>query len=79
MRAERSRRLKVEAVNFFGGKCVKCGYNKCIQALEFNHLYDKKVEPTKLFRKTTKLEVVLKELKKCELLCANCHREITFQ
>lgn len=32
------RRLKTKAVNFLGGKCMVCEYNKCIAALEFYHL-----------------------------------------
>ena len=72
---ERARKLKLKAVKYFGGKCVKCNYNKCMFALEFDHEYDKKVEPSKLFRSFMKWEDVLKELNKCTLLCANCHRE----
>ncbi len=25
------------AVEYLGGKCVKCGYNECIWVLEFHH------------------------------------------
>ena len=31
-------RRKKWAVEAFGGKCGICGYNKCIEALEFHHL-----------------------------------------
>lgn len=30
--------LKEELVKYKGGKCEICGYNKCIEALEFHHL-----------------------------------------
>ncbi len=73
-------RLKQRAVEYKGGKCSNCGYNKCISALDFHH-----VDPTtKEFhagmagklRSWDKLKV---ELDKCILLCANCHREIHSQ
>lgn len=74
-KTENSRKLKVEAVNLFGGKCVRCGYDKCFQALDFHHLRDKEEHPSRLFRKYSTLEKILPELKKCILICANCHRE----
>lgn len=60
-----------------GGKCICCGYDRYVGALEFHH-----VDPTtKSFgigsagftRSTAKVRV---EAKKCILVCANCHREI---
>ena len=60
-----------------GAKCEICGYDKCIEALEFHHL----CESDKNFGLSEKgyarsWKRVEKELKKCVLLCANCHREI---
>ena len=74
---KRGIRRKLDYVNKLGGKCSKCGYNKNLAALEFNH-----VDPSnKLFdlniRKlsnTTEKSLLL-ELSKCNLLCSNCHRE----
>ena len=31
-------RRKRWAVDAFGGKCGICGYDKCVEALEFHHL-----------------------------------------
>lgn len=31
------RSMKIQAVKLLGGKCSICGYNKCIDALEFHH------------------------------------------
>lgn len=68
---------KMEAIIKMGGKCVKCGYNKNLSALDFHH----KDPSQKLFqldarsfanRDKKKIE---EELCKCVLLCANCHRE----
>ena len=36
--AKRRRKIRDLAVQYKGGKCQICGYNKCPQALEFHHL-----------------------------------------
>ena len=69
-------RLKNRAVYVLGGKCQICGYDKCQQALEFHH-----IDPnTKAFgiqeNCNRSWETVKAEIKKCALLCANCHREV---
>lgn len=69
---------KYEAIMRFGGKCSKCGYNGNISSLEFHHLNPE----TKSFGIDLRefsghtLEDLNKELDKCVLLCANCHREL---
>ena len=75
-RSERRRR-KAELVRMLGGKCVECGYNKSITALSFHHIDPK----TKLFEVSNghimeNWDDVVKEAKKCELLCLNCHAEL---
>lgn len=35
---EYRRRTKQELVNYKGGKCQVCGYDKCNDALDFHHL-----------------------------------------
>lgn len=73
------RRLKVKqmAIEYKGGKCEKCGYNKCVAALEFHHLNPEEKDfgiGSKGY--TRGWEKVKEELDKCILVCANCHREI---
>lgn len=74
---EHRKRLKVKAVEYLGGKCERCGYDKSIAALDFHHK-----DPTeKDFGIsdegiTRSWEVIQHELDKCMLVCANCHREI---
>jgi len=58
-----------------GGKCEKCGYNKCITALEFHHL-DPSEKDFTISNDHFKLQEAIDESKKCILLCANCHREL---
>jgi hypothetical protein len=75
MRAQR--RKKIFAVEQFGGKCQICGYNKCVDALEFHHIDEKlKLEnPTYVIMRWAWVRAK-SELEKCILVCANCHREI---
>lgn len=36
------RSMKLQAIKLLGGKCYICGYDKCIDALEFHHENPKK-------------------------------------
>lgn len=74
---KRRNKLKVLAVEYKGGKCQKCGYNKCIAALEFHHL-DPTQKEFSIGNKgyTRSWDKIQQELDKCILVCANCHREI---
>lgn len=71
------RNRKQQAVDYKGGKCIKCGYNRCLSALEFHHLdpSQKAMSFDSVFI-CRKWEVVKAELDKTVLVCANCHREI---
>ena len=71
----RLKRKKEELVKISGGKCCICGYNKCLAALEFHHKKDKENVVARIIRDLSK-QKALKEIKKCILLCANCHREL---
>jgi hypothetical protein len=35
---ENRRRTKKRAIEYKGGKCQRCGYNRCVEALDFHHL-----------------------------------------
>ena len=71
------RKNKATLVADFGGRCVVCGYNTTVWALDFHH-----VDPTtKSFGlsghgETRSLARLREEAKKCILVCANHHREI---
>lgn len=74
---ERGRKLKADCVNYKGGKCQKCGYDKCQGALDFHHR-DPKEKDFSLCKKYGCRKIsdrIKRELDKCDLLCANCHRE----
>ena len=57
-----------------GGKCVRCGYNKCLKALEFHHIDPSKKDFT-ISNDHFKLLEAVEETKKCILICSNCHKE----
>lgn len=72
------RRLKQKSIAALGGCCQCCGYNKSINALEFHHLdpEQKEFSFSQLKVSPKKSQTIITELKKCVLVCANCHREI---
>jgi len=70
------RRHKLKLIKLLGGKCMRCGYDKCPAALEFHHLDPSKKSFTIGDEKTHKSQKYIeKEIKKCILICANCHAE----
>ena len=75
--AKRRKAIREKAIEYLGGKCVYCGYNRCSAALDFHHL-DEKSKSFGLSQRglTRSWERTRKELEKCILVCANCHREI---
>lgn len=74
--AKRRKILKQKAIEYKGSVCQICGYNRCIEALEFHHYRNEKnfgISHRGFTRSWQKIE---EELKLCVLLCANCHREV---
>ena len=66
--------LKKRAVKYKGGKCIVCGYIRCIAALQFHHIDDflKEID----ISSCSTWKQAEHELNKCVLLCANCHVEV---
>jgi len=69
---------KQRMVESMGGECQCCGYNNCDKALAFHH-----IDPTQKdigFGDTRanpkSWAKLIEELKKCILVCHNCHSEI---
>ena len=56
--------------------CSICGYNKCAAALVFHHNGDKGFNISEAVACGIKLETIKKEIDKCDVLCANCHRAL---
>lgn len=74
----RGLKRKYEAIQSKGGKCQKCGYNTNISALEFHHRdpTNKKFQIDVRAFSNKNIDLLLDEINKCDLLCANCHREL---
>jgi len=74
---KRRKEIRNKAIEYLGGKCIKCGYKKYPEVLEFHHRNPAKKD----FNISKKghcrsWDRISKEIEKCDLLCANCHREI---
>ena len=71
------RRRKLNLIKVCGNKCNLCGYDKTVAALEFHHINPEEKDYNIAAKGTChQLETDLKEVQKCILVCANCHREI---
>jgi len=71
------RKRKESLIKILGGKCSECGYHKSISALSFHHKYPKK-KKFDISNNGNLMKdwiVVLREAKKCKILCLNCHSE----
>lgn len=68
--------MKKQAVKLLGEKCSICGYNKCIDALEFHHKNPNEKEFKIGSGNTMSWKEYKNEVSKCMLVCSNCHKEI---
>lgn len=69
------KRTKQKLIEYKGGKCEICGYNKCVNALEFHHKNPLEKD-FQISGSSKSFENLKSEVDKCLLVCANCHREI---
>ncbi len=65
--------LKDAAIAAFGAKCGHCGGSFHRAVFDFHHRGDKLGSPSEMFLNKS-LSALARELAKCILLCANCHR-----
>jgi 5-methylcytosine-specific restriction endonuclease McrA len=73
----RRKKVKKMAIEYKGGSCQECGYDKCDEALDFHHK-DPNEKDFAIGAKgyTRSWDKVKEELDKCVMLCSNCHREV---
>jgi len=73
----RRKEIRLKAIKHLGGRCIKCGYDKYPEVLEFHHKNPSQKE-FGLSRQghCRSWKRVCQEIEKCDLLCANCHREV---
>ena len=70
------RSMKKQAIKLLGGKCCICGYDRCIDALEFHHKDPNQKDFKIGSGNTMSWKEYRKEAEKCILVCSNCHKEI---
>lgn len=68
-------RLKEMLIKSKGGGCQLCGYNKHNSGLDFHHVNEEEKE-FGISGKVLSKERAINEVKKCVLVCRNCHSEI---
>ncbi len=57
----------------FGGRCCRCGYDRCEDALQFHHTQGRNHEERS---GSARLGELKRHPERFELVCANCHFEI---
>lgn len=75
--ARRRRKVKENLVEEAGGRCVICGFDRSVCALQFHHR-DPSQKTFGLAHRgiTRSIAEVRREAEKCVLLCSNCHAEV---
>jgi hypothetical protein len=72
----RRRRVKQTLVAEAGGRCQICHYSRCLAALEFHHLDPSAKAFAVSKRGAHSIARLRTEVRKCVLLCSNCHAEV---
>jgi hypothetical protein len=67
--------MKRKSIEYKGGKCENCGYDRCAAALTFHHRDPSMKSFNMNDGRTRRWEILVTELDKCALLCHNCHME----
>jgi hypothetical protein len=70
------KQLKLQCINYKGGKCSICGYDKYFGSMEFHHLDPSKKDFGISDGRCYNFNKIKIELDKCILVCSNCHKEI---
>lgn len=65
--------LKTALVESFGGACSRCRGQFPIAVFDFHHLGNKEDAPSSMLLNASSASLA-REVAKCVLLCANCHR-----
>lgn len=69
---------KRKLIEYKGGKCEVCGYDKCMRSLDFHHLDPNEKEFAIGSGDCKCWDKIKIELDKCILVCKNCHGEIHY-
>ena len=72
-------RTKLRLIEYKGGKCNECGYNKKIPSCYDFHHKDPEQKDFGISGKSWSFERLKREVDKCNLLCKNCHSELHWE
>jgi len=72
----RRKKIKEKLVQLLGGVCERCSYSKCLRALSFHHRDRGAKEFSLSANSNLAWARLVTEVRKCALLCSNCHMEI---
>lgn len=72
--------VKERVVKSMGGKCRCCGYDKCLASLDLHHINpsEKELSLGGIRANPKSWKKIVSELRKCILVCSNCHGEIHY-
>lgn len=76
----RREKRKEYLIKLKGGACEKCNYKKNKNCLVFHHRdpSNKLFNLSKRSLSSNKMEKIIHEVQKCDLLCHNCHNEVHY-
>jgi hypothetical protein len=78
-KAKEARQRKLAHVNALKSEpCTDCGGTFHYSAMDFDHVGSDKVADIAWLINNRSWNAVLEEIKKCELVCSNCHRVRTW-
>ncbi len=69
---------KIKLVEGFGSECSMCGIKDDPVIYDFHHL-DSDEKEFQISSKVMSWENLVKEAKKCVMLCSHCHRKLHFR
>lgn len=74
------RKTKEMIIESMGGECICCNYKLCQQAMELHHLdpSEKDFRIASMLANPKSWDKIVKELRKCVLICNRCHTELHF-
>lgn len=76
-RDKRNSIIKLLQESKTGKICADCKENYPYWMMDFDHLGNKSFNISNFRQHTTSIELVKEEIAKCEIVCANCHRNRT--
>lgn len=77
-RSERALTIRQKLDDLKKGPCKDCGRSYIPFAMDFDHLEDKFKDISCMRTGCYSFKTILKEVAKCDLLCATCHRIRTY-